>query len=123
MSDEQRDVLGPDPAGGVAPPAVRPVMVAIAGDSGTGKTTLTKGLVEAVGRDRIASMAADDYHRYDREERKSLPFTPLHPKCNYMDIMENHLAQLRTGRRSSSPSTTTTPASSSGPSTWSPVTS
>ncbi len=94
MSDEQRDVLGPDPAGG-APPAVRPVMVAIAGDSGTGKTTLTKGLVEAVGRDRIASVATDDYHRYDREERKSLPFTPLHPKCNYIDIMENHLAQLR----------------------------
>ena len=61
---------------------VRPILLAIAGDSGTGKTTVTKGLVEALGRDRITSVGADDYHRYDREERKSLPFTPLHPKCN-----------------------------------------
>src|SRR5829696_7798058 len=75
----------------------RPIMLAIAGDSGTGKTTLTKGLVEALGPDRITSVAADDYHRYDREERKSLPFTPLHPKCNYMDIMEQHFQHLALG--------------------------
>ncbi|MEO5680341.1 MAG: phosphoribulokinase [Acidimicrobiales bacterium] len=78
--------------------AHRPIMLAIAGDSGTGKTTLTKGLVEALGPDRITSVAADDYHRYDREERKTLPFTPLHPKCNYIDIMEQHLQQLALGQ-------------------------
>ena len=74
-----------------------PILLAIAGDSGTGKTTVTKGLVEALGRDRITSVGADDYHRYDREERKSLPFTPLHPKCNYIDIMEQHLQHLASG--------------------------
>ncbi len=73
---------------------LRPVMLAIAGDSGTGKTTITSGLVAALGKDRITSLGADDYHRYDREERKSLPFTPLHPKCNYIDIMEQHLHHL-----------------------------
>ena len=78
-----------------APP--RPVMLAIAGDSGTGKTTLTSGLVEALGRERMTSVAADDYHRYDREERKSLPFTPLHPECNYIGIMEQHLQHLSMG--------------------------
>jgi len=72
-------------------------MLAIAGDSGTGKTTITAGLVEALGRDRITSVGADDYHRYDREERKSLPFTPLHPDCNYIDIMEQHLQHLALG--------------------------
>ena len=35
---------------------------------------------------------------YDREERKSLPFTPLHPDCNYLDIMEQHLQLLALGR-------------------------
>jgi phosphoribulokinase len=75
----------------------RPIMLAIAGDSGTGKTTLTAGLVEALGRDRITSVAADDYHRYDREERKDLPFTPLNPKCNYMDIMDQHFHHLSMG--------------------------
>jgi len=69
-------------------------MLAIAGDSGTGKTTLTGGLVNALGRDRITSIGTDDYHRYDREERKSLPFTPLNPKCNYIDIMEQDLQHL-----------------------------
>lgn len=75
--------------------SVRPIMLAIAGDSGTGKTTVTEGLVKALGRDRITSVAADDYHRYDREERKPLPFTPLNPKCNYMDIMQQDYQKLR----------------------------
>ena len=76
---------------------LRPVMLAIAGDSGTGKTTITAGLVRALGRDRITSIGVDDYHRYDREERKSLPFTPLNPKCNYVDIMEQDLQHLVVG--------------------------
>ena len=75
----------------------RPVMLAIAGDSAAGKTTLTKGLVAALGHDRISSICVDDYHRYDRTERKELPFTPLHPDCNYLDIMEQHLKLLSEG--------------------------
>ena len=76
----------------------RPVMLAIAGDSAAGKTTLTKGLVEALGEDRCTSICADDYHAYDRVERKELPFTPLHPDCNHLDIMEQHLQLLAMGR-------------------------
>ena len=76
----------------------RPIMLAIAGDSAAGKTTLTKGLVAALGSDRITSMCVDDYHRYDRNERKELPFTPLHPDCNYLDIMEQHLQLLSMGQ-------------------------
>lgn len=77
---------------------VRPVLLAIAGDSGTGKTTITSGLVEALGRERITSVGTDDYHCYDREERKDKPFTPLHPDCNYLDIMEQHLQLLSLGQ-------------------------
>ena len=47
----------------------RPIMVAIAGDSASGKTTLTQGLVDALGPERITAICVDDYHRYDREER------------------------------------------------------
>ncbi|HEV7451452.1 MAG TPA: phosphoribulokinase [Pseudonocardiaceae bacterium] len=78
--------------------ARRPVMLAIAGDSAAGKTTLTNGLVEALGADRITSLCVDDYHRYDRQERKGLPFTALHPDCNYVQIMEQHLQLLATGQ-------------------------
>ncbi|MDP9019684.1 MAG: phosphoribulokinase [Actinomycetota bacterium] len=75
----------------------RPIMLAIAGDSASGKTTLTKGLVKALGPERITSMCVDDFHRYDRKERKELPFTPLHPDCNHLDIMEQHLQLLSRG--------------------------
>jgi phosphoribulokinase len=79
------------------PSAHRPVMIAIAGDSAAGKTTLTKGLLAAIGTDNISSICVDDYHRFDRQERKGLPFTPLNPACNYMEIMEQHLQLLAMG--------------------------
>jgi len=72
-------------------------MLAIAGDSASGKTTLTEGLVQALGPNRVTAICVDDYHRYDRVERKTKPFTPLHPECNYMDIMEQHLQLLALG--------------------------
>ncbi|TNC25804.1 phosphoribulokinase [Amycolatopsis alkalitolerans] len=76
----------------------RPVMIAVAGDSAAGKTTLTAGLAEALGPDRVTTICVDDYHRYDRRERKGLPFTALHPDCNYVEIIEQHLQLLATGR-------------------------
>lgn len=72
-------------------------MLAIAGDSAAGKTTLTRGLVQALGADRMTAVCVDDYHRYDRVERKDKPFTALHPDCNHIDIMEQHLQLLATG--------------------------
>jgi phosphoribulokinase len=77
---------------------VRPVMLAVGGDSASGKTTLTRGLVEAMGPELCTSVCVDDYHRYDRQERRSLPFTASHPDCNYIDIMEQHLQMLATGQ-------------------------
>lgn len=78
--------------------ALRPVVLSIAGDSAAGKTTLTKGLVEALGEANVTAVCVDDYHRYDREERHTLPFTPLNPKCNYIEIMEQHLQLLANGQ-------------------------
>ena len=78
--------------------ARRPVMLAIAGDSAAGKTTLTRGIAEALGADRATALCVDDYHRYDRAERKGLPFTVLHPDCNYVEVMEQHLQLLALGR-------------------------
>jgi phosphoribulokinase len=72
-------------------------MLAIAGDSAAGKTTLTRGLIEALGSDRSTSICVDDYHRYDRQERKDKPFTVLHPDSNYVEIMEQHLQLLAMG--------------------------
>jgi polynucleotide 5'-kinase involved in rRNA processing len=43
--------------------AHRPVRLAIAGDSAAGKTTLTRGIAEALGPDRATAPCVDDYHR------------------------------------------------------------
>lgn len=73
-------------------------MVAVAGDSASGKSTLTAGLVEALGRSRCVSLSTDDYHRFDRVERQDKSFTALHPDSNYIDILEQHLQLLATGQ-------------------------
>lgn len=70
MPDKQVTIQREGGVLGTGGSRVRPIMLAMAGDSGTGKTTITAGLVEALGPERITSVGADDYHRYDREERK-----------------------------------------------------
>ncbi|MGB3480888.1 MAG: phosphoribulokinase [Mycobacterium sp.] len=76
----------------------RPVILAIAGDSASGKTTVASGLVEVLGPQRCVSISTDDYHRFDREERAAKPFTVLHPDCNYLEILGQHLQLLATGQ-------------------------
>jgi phosphoribulokinase len=75
----------------------RPIVLGVVGDSGAGKTTLTRGLVRVLGDGNVAHLSADDYHRYDRHERHSLGITPLHPDANHLDILTQHLGHLRDG--------------------------
>jgi phosphoribulokinase len=75
----------------------RPIILGVVGDSGAGKTTVTRGLVGILGEDQVTAVATDDYHRYDRAQRAQLGITPLHPDCNYVDIISQHLRLLRDG--------------------------
>jgi phosphoribulokinase len=75
----------------------RPIILGVVGDSGAGKTTITRGLVGILGEDQVTAVATDDYHRYDRRQRAELGVTPLHPDCNYVDIISQHLRLLRDG--------------------------
>jgi len=76
----------------------RPIILAIVGDSAAGKSTLTKGLVQILGSDKVTVVCTDDYHKYDRRERAELGITPLHPECNYLDVLELHLERLHYGQ-------------------------
>lgn len=76
---------------------MKPVVLGIVGDSAAGKTTLTGGIVRLLGEDRVGTLCTDDYHRYDREQRRGMDITPLDPACNYMDIMSQHLRLLAAG--------------------------
>ncbi len=74
------------------------ILLGIVGDSATGKTTLTRGIVNLLGPENVTAICTDDYHKYNRKQRKELGITALHPDCNHIDIMEQHLRDLRAGR-------------------------
>jgi phosphoribulokinase len=75
----------------------RPIVLGIVGDSAAGKSTITRGLAELLGEERVTHICADDYHKYDRIERMQRKITPLHPDCNYLDILELHLERAHYG--------------------------
>lgn len=76
----------------------RPIIIGIVGDSAAGKTTISRGLVQLLGPERVTHVCTDDYHKYDRRERAQLGITALHPDCNYLDVMELHLERLHYGQ-------------------------
>lgn len=76
----------------------RPILIGIVGDSAAGKTTISRGLVQILGPERVTHVCTDDYHKFDRGERAALGITALHPECNYLDIMELHLERLHYGQ-------------------------
>jgi len=73
----------------------RPIMLSIAGDSGSGKTTVTRGVVRVLGEEKVTHFCSDDYHRYDRRQRAERGITPLDPACNYMDVLTCDIRHLR----------------------------
>jgi phosphoribulokinase len=77
--------------------APRPVMVAVGGDSGTGKTTLTAGLYRMFGAERITNICLDDYHKLDRVARKQNGVTALNPEANDLDLMDEQIEALSRG--------------------------
>lgn len=77
---------------------VRPIILGIVGDSAAGKTTLTRGIAQVLGPENVTLICTDDYHSYDRQQRAEMGITALHPDCNHLDIMQQHLSLLRTGQ-------------------------
>jgi len=73
-------------------------MIGIVGDSAAGKTTITRGLTRVLGEDNVTAVGTDDYHKYDRKQRAEMKITPLHPECNYVDIMGQHLQALKSNQ-------------------------
>lgn len=81
----------------------RPILVAVGGDSGTGKTTLVSGLYRIFGPERITNICLDDYHKLDRVARKNARVTALNPVANDLELMADHVRRLRRGETISKP--------------------
>ncbi|MHB8620888.1 MAG: zeta toxin family protein, partial [Chloroflexota bacterium] len=76
----------------------KPVMVAVGGDSGSGKTTVARGLYTIFGEGNILNICLDDYHSMDRAAREEAGVTALNPIANNCDLMIEQLRDLRQGR-------------------------
>ncbi|MBE9114911.1 phosphoribulokinase [Lusitaniella coriacea LEGE 07157] len=76
----------------------RRIILGIVGDSAAGKTTLTRGIAQVLGEENVTVICTDDYHRYNRQQRSEFGITALHPDCNYLDIIQQHLSLLRGGQ-------------------------
>ena len=59
---------------------------------------MTKGIANMLGDERVVTICTDDYHRYDRKERRNRGITALDPVANHMDILEQHMQLLRQGK-------------------------
>ncbi len=75
-----------------------PIILGIVGDSAAGKTTLTAGITQILGPDRVATMCTDNYHKYSRQERAENDISALDPRGNHIDILEQHIHLLRDGK-------------------------
>jgi len=82
-----------------------PVIIGIAGGSGSGKTTVVRRLRESLGDDKVSVLEHDRYYR-DRsdlrlEERALLNYD--HPDSLETDLLVEHVKQLRTGQQVQAP--------------------
>lgn len=74
-----------------------PLVIGIAGGSGSGKTTVANEILKRVGRDRIAYLQQDSYYR----DLSALPSTQHaelnfdHPNALETELLIQHIATLR----------------------------
>ena len=77
--------------------ADRPILMAVAGDSGSGKTTYTHGIRRLLGADMVSYISLDGYHKEDRATRRKTGRLPLDPRANDLKLFKTHLQALRAG--------------------------
>jgi uridine kinase len=77
----------------------RPLFIAIAGGSGSGKTTIARSVVDLVGKDQVIYLQQDAYYRDNAhlslEEREAINYD--HPDSLELELMVEQLDTLREG--------------------------
>ena len=77
-----------------------PVVIGVAGGSGSGKTTVVRRIVESLGPDRVVVLEHDRYYRERNdlrlEERAALNYD--HPDSLETDLLVAHVRDLKAGQ-------------------------
>src|SRR6185295_9154845 len=77
-----------------------PLVIGVAGGSGSGKTTVVRRIIESIGNDQVTVLEHDRYYR-DRndlrlEERAALNYD--HPDALETNLLVEHVRTLKAGR-------------------------
>lgn len=70
--------------------------IAISGDSGTGKTTISNILTDLFNDSFI--LECDRYHKWERNDENWKKYTHLNPEANYITKMSNDVFDLKIGK-------------------------
>ena len=85
--------------------SIAPLILGIAGGTGSGKTTVARSLVDRVGRDYIAYLEHDSYYKdlsdLSFEERAQVNFD--HPDAFDTSLLIEHIERLKAGEKIEKP--------------------
>jgi len=76
----------------------QPVTLGIAGDSGSGKDTLSRALAGMFGEHSVVHVSGDDYHVWDRFAPMWKGLTHLNPRANDLQRFNNDVLALMDGK-------------------------
>ncbi|MGB7439807.1 MAG: phosphoribulokinase [Coleofasciculaceae cyanobacterium] len=76
----------------------RVVVIGVAGDSGCGKSTFLRRLIDLFGEELMTVICLDDYHSLDRKGRKEKGVTALNPEANNFNLMYEQIKALKEGQ-------------------------
>ncbi len=76
----------------------KPVVIGIAGDSGSGKDTFADSLTSLFGKHSVASISGDNYHLWDRQGPMWKSVTPLNPRANRLEDLTSDIISLIDGK-------------------------
>lgn len=81
-------------------PTAGPLIIGIAGGSGSGKTTIARSIVDAIGEERVTLIQHDAYYRRQThlslEDRARVNYD--HPDSLETDLLVSHLEQMIAGK-------------------------
>ena len=76
----------------------RVVLIGVAGDSGSGKSTFLRRISDLFGETFVTVICLDDYHSLDRKQRKETGITALDPRANNFDLMYEQIRDIKAGK-------------------------
>jgi uridine kinase len=84
---------------------MRPIILGVAGGSGSGKTTVVRAIIRSLGDDQVSFIHHDSYYRdtshLSLEERQAINYD--HPDALETELLAQHLRELREGRPAAVP--------------------